>query len=541
MSKGCRWRLSSGRSWISGVSAGIMLGGSAASPSDAESAPLKPNIIILLADDLGVGDVQCYNPERGKIMTPHLDRLAAQGLRFTDGHSSSGVCSPSRYSLLTGRYSWRSRLQRGVVPHFGGPPLIAPERLTIAGLAREQGYRTACIGKWHLGWNWPFSDEQRALIVQEPGQRWQNAEARNPTDEELRIWFEVFSKPIGGGPLDCGFDYYFGVDAPNYPPYCFIENNRTVGIPTVFLPPEKLTKNQASFQGPALPEWQLEAVLPALGDPAENFIIRASAEKTPFLLYLPLTSPHTPLAVNEPWRGRSGLNDYADLVMETDAFIGHILAALEKAGQAENTLVIFTSDNGVAPYIGVAELEEKGHFSSGELRGYKASAWEGGHRVPFIVRWPGVIQAGRVCTQLVQQVDLMASFAEIFGVSLPDHAGEDSFSLLPLFKGEDRPVRDSAVNCSLHGVPAVRSGDWKLILDNPSHVQSALKESLPVQLYNLAADPGEKTNLAAEYPERVEQMISLYDRLVTDGRSRPGARQLNDVAVVRYPRKGGLK
>ena len=360
----------------------------------------KPNIVIIYADDLGYGDVACYNPERGKIPTPHIDKLAEQGMLFTDGHSSSGVCSPSRYTLLTGRYHWRSRLQSGIVGLWA-PPLIGPERLTIAKLLKQNGYQTAMVGKWHLGWHWPIAAEERKLLR---GSKTKDVPA---TDEQKVAWKTLFSKPIPGGPLSIGFDSYFGTDVPNWPPYCFIENDRTVGIPTEFLPVRLFKNNMASQQGPALEGWKLEPILPALGDRASKFINEALKKEAPYFLYMPLTSPHTPLSVNEEWKGKSGLGPYADLVMETDAIVGQVVKAIDDSDSADNTLVIFTSDNGCAHYIGVSALEEAGHFPSGPLRGYKSDVWEGGHRVPFIIRWPEVAKAGTKSDQLVHQADFM--------------------------------------------------------------------------------------------------------------------------------------
>ena len=499
----------------------------------AEPAPRgdRPNIVVILADDLGYGDVQCYNPQRGKIPTPCLDRLASQGMRFTDAHSSSGVCSPSRYTLLTGRYHWRSRLQEGIVTVFG-EPLIAPNRLTIGGLAQQRGYRTACIGKWHLGWDWPIPKDQTTLF----------AVSRSPDDEappteiHRAAWRTVFSQPIAGGPTTRGFHEYFGTDVPNWPPYCFIENNRTVGIPTEFLPHALFQNNLASLPGPALKDWQLEPILPTLGQRAGEFITRQAQTGQPFLLYLPLTSPHTPLAVTEEWKGKSALNLYADFVMETDAVVGQVLDALEQSGAASNTLVLFTSDNGCAPYIGKEQLEALGHFPSGPLRGGKSDVWEGGHREPLMVLWPGVVQAGTVCRQLVAQADVLATLAEIWGVALPANAGEDSFSLRPLLHGEDRPVRPNAISTSACGLPAVRQGPWKLILGRGSGGWTPGDDGQPVQLYNLDDDLGETTNLAAQQPQRVAELKALLATLILRGRSTPGPAQKNDVEVRRYPK-----
>ncbi len=504
------------------------------------NSAVNPNILVILADDLGYGDVQCNNPERGKIPTPNIDKLASQGIRFTDGHSSSGVCSPTRYTLLTGRYHWRTRLQHGIVGAFEGP-LIAPDRMTIGTLAKQQGYRTACIGKWHLGMDWPITQEQRALLLP----------AKNPADEaskkaaaagavateqQIAAWREIFSKPIAGGPITRGFDLYFGTSVPNWPPFCFIENDRTLGVPTEFLPRQLMGNNQASQQGPAVKDWKLEGILPALGDRTIQFINASVSKKEPFLVYMPLTSPHTPLAVNPAWKDKSGLNTFADFVMETDAVVGRVLDALEKSGAAGNTLVIFTSDNGCAPYVGAKELEAKGHYPSGPLRGYKADAWEGGHRVPFMVRWPGVVKPGSVCSQLVYQADFLRTFADLFGVKLPDNAGEDSFSLMPLLKGEDKPIRENAVSASMGGVPAVRLGSWKYIpAPGSGGWGTGGDQAQPVQLYNLAEDLGETKNLAAAMPEKVAEMKALLEKLIIDGRSTPGVTQKNDVEVKRYP------
>jgi len=492
-----------------------------------------PNIVIIYADDLGYGDVQCYNPERGKIPTPHIDRIAREGLRFTDAHSSSGVCSPSRYTLLTGRYHWRTRLQSGIVGRWGSP-VIPPNRLTIASLAKQAGYNTACIGKWHLGWNWPIDEKDKELFLTGG---YGGKKDITATDDHRRAWKKTFSQAIEGGPTANGFDSYFGTNVPNWPPYCYIENDRTVGIPSEFANIELFQKNQASVQGPALVDWTLEPTLPELGRRTSAFI-RSQSEKTdPYLLYMPLTSPHTPIAVNDDWKGKSGLNAYADLVMETDAIVGQVLQAIDKSGEADNTLVIFTSDNGCAPYIGVEDLEAMGHYPSGPLRGYKSDVWEGGHRVPFIVRWPEVVTSNSVNSNLIHQADLLATFAEILDQEIPDNAGEDSFSLFGLLQGEDSPVRIHAVSCSGKGLPGIRSGNWKLILGPGSGGWAKGSEDEPIQLYNLAEDIGETQNLAAQQPERVTDMKAVLDSYIQFGRSTPGPAQKNDVPVVRYSKK----
>lgn len=512
------------------VLASQALGLSASEQTNSADSTL-PNILVIYADDLGYGDVQCYNPTRGKIPTPHIDRLAAQGMRFTDGHSSSGVCSPSRYTLLTGRYHWRTRLQSGIVGLWG-KPLLDANRMTLGTLAKQRGYRTACIGKWHLGWDWPIPAERGELFKAKP------EGDTVATIAQQEVWREVFSQPIAGGPTTRGFDYYFGTDVPNWPPYCFIENDRTLGIPSQFLPQQLLANNQASLAGPALVDWSLEPILPELAQRAAQFIGQAAEQSQPFLLYLPLTSPHTPLSVNAEWQGKSGLNLYADFVMETDDVVGRVLAALEESGVAQRTLVVFTSDNGCAPYIGKSDLEGMGHFPSGPLRGAKSDAWEGGHRVPFIVRWPGVVAPGSLCGQLVHQADLIRTLADVLALKLPEHAGEDSFSLLPLLQGADHPIREHAVSASSSGLPALRVGAWKYIAGSGSGGWgTGGDQSQPLQLYDLSNDLGEQKNLAAEMPEKVAELQQVFEQLINRGRSTPGAAQDNDVSVKRFPAK----
>jgi arylsulfatase A len=489
------------------------------------SAAEKPHIVLIYADDLGYGEVSAYNPDRNKVPTPHIDKLAAQGMRFTDAHSSSAVCSPSRYTLLTGRYHWRTRLQQGIVGLWE-KPLIAPDRTTLASMLRAQGYHTAITGKWHLGWDWNLTPAQTALM------RASTKEPTTPTAQHLQLWQKLFSQEISGGPVDRGFDRYFGTDVPNWPPFCFIENRRTLGIPTTFLPPPLFLNNLASQQGPALKDWSLEPILPAITQHACDWINEFAKSDKPFFLYLPLTAPHTPIATNQDWKGKSGLGNYADFVLETDAAIGRVLAAIDQAGITDNTLVILTSDNGNASYAGSKPLEKLGHFPSGPLRGYKFDAWEGGHRVPFIVRWPGKVKPATVCHQLIQQSDLMATFAEILSLTLPANAGEDSISFLPLLKGQTKPTRDHGISCSAAGVPALRSGLWKLIQGRPNQ-GPATKQ---IHLYHLADDLAETKDLATEMPEKVIEMQKLLEKIITDGRSTPGPAQKNDEKVTRHPR-----
>jgi arylsulfatase A len=491
--------------------------------SFAETA--KPNILYILADDLGYGDVHCLNPKRGKIPTPNLDKLAAQGMIFTDAHGTSSVCTPSRYSILTGRYNWRSWVQHGVLSPYGSA-MTPPTRATVATLLRQQGYATACVGKWHLGWDW--SNQGKPMSFKEP---WE--------PESLKYRPMDFTKPIKGGPTAVGFDYFFGLDAPNFPPYCFIENDRTVGVPTLQW---KAPKSNNPYRYPAtpgmgLPDWRMEDILPGIIAKSCEFITTQAQAQKPFFLYFALTSPHTPLAVNKEWEGRSGLNLYADFVMETDAMVGRVLNALEKSGVADNTLVIFSSDNGCAQYI-VPDLEKKGHFPSARFRGYKSDAWDGGHRVPFIVRWPGVVKPGSTCNQLACQMDLMATLAEITGATIPESAGEDSASLLPLLKGEDKPVRETLIHHSIYGYFAIREGNWKLLVcpgsggwSKPNDADAKKRKLPAVQLYDMSTDEGEKKNIQAQHPEIVQRLKAKLEEIVADGRSTPGPKQKNDVHV----------
>ncbi|MEM7532814.1 MAG: arylsulfatase [Chloroflexota bacterium] len=494
----------------------------------------KPNIVYFFVDDMGYGDVSCLNPN-GKIHTPNFDRLAQEGMIFTDAHSSSAVCTPSRYSVLTGRYNWRSTMQKGIVGPYGDP-LISEYRLTVPQFLKQHGYHTGCIGKWHLGMGWDF-DVTEDFLPKHSYDTVPDGEL-DATPEQQHLWQEAFAKPTTGGPTTRGFDMYFGVDVPNWPPYCYIENDHTVGMPSEFLQSRLLGNNLASLQGPAMPYWNFEQLLPTFARKADQYIQARAEEAHPFFLYLPMTSPHTPLSVNKPWIGKSDLNNlYADLVMETDDIFGQILDSLARHGVADNTLVIFTSDNGCAPYIGTDQMEAQGHYPSAGFRGYKTDAWDGGHRMPFIVRWPSVIEPGSQSNQLVCLTDLMATCADILNDPLPDTAGGDSVSLMPLFQGDETATRDHVIHHSSTGKFAIRNQRWKLVLCPGSGGWSlpdaqAAEVGLPlVQLYDMQHDPAESDNLHAHYPEKVKEMIQFLKTLVAAGRSTPGQPQQNDADV----------
>lgn len=454
-----------------------------------------PNIVIILADDLGYGDLRSYNAD-SKIPTRHLDRLAAEGMRFTDAHSPSGVCTPTRYGLLTGRYAWRTSLKRGVLNGYS-PLLIEPGRSTLASLVKQRGYATAAIGKWHLGLG-----------------------TAQPAD---------FTRPLEPGPLQVGFDYFFGIPASlDMPPYVFVENDAATVPPTGTIAASEMRRRGGNGYwraGAIAPGFTHEGVLPALTEKAVSFIGKQSPAK-PFLLYLPLTGPHTPWMPTAEFRGKSGAGYYGDFVVQVDAAVGRVMSALDRAGVGANTLVIFTSDNG-AHWL-PADIEKWGHRANGGWRGQKADIWEGGHRVPFIARWPDTIRAGSTRTDLVCLTDLFATVAAIAGVPLSDDAAEDSFSLVPALTGRtlQAPIREAVVHHSSDGTFAIRQGPWKLALALGSHGFSEPKDIEPKpgeaqgQLYNLEEDPREERNLWLEKPETVARLSALLKKYQTDGRSR---------------------
>jgi len=489
----------------------------------------KPNIVFILADDLGYGDVKCLN-SRGKIATPNMDRLAAAGMVFTDAHSSSAVCTPTRYGIMTGRYNWRSRLQSGVQ---GGhsPRLIEPDRLTVAALLKQHGYHTAAIGKWHLGMSWTLK----------PGTpKFGDVIEKGPDG-----WNVDFSKPITNGPNAVGFDYYFGISASlDMVPYTFIENDRVTALPTVDKEFPMMLGRQggATRKGPAAADFEAMAVLPTLTRKAVEFVGQRAADARtgkPFFLYLPLNAPHTPIVPTKEWQGKSGLNPYADFVMQTDATLGEVLQALDQHGLAENTLIVFTSDNGCSPQAKFEELLPKGHNPNHVFRGNKADIYDGGHHIPYLVRWPGKIKPGTRNDQLICLNDLMATCADILGAKLPDNVGEDSVSILPALLGKaDKPLHEAVVHHSINGSFAIRQGSWKLELcpgsggwSDPRPGRDDTSKLPLLQLYDLAGDIAEKYNVQDKYPEVVARLTQLLEKYVADGRSTPGAPQKNTGAV----------
>ena len=481
------------------------------------SAARLPNVVVLYADDLGYGDLGCYNRE-GKIPTPHLDGLAAQGLRCRDAHSSSGICTPSRYALLTGRHHWRQF--HDIVDSFG-PSVFEPGRLTLQEMLAAHGYRTACIGKWHLGWDWNAIKRPGAAPMQQDGKP--AGYAADAFD---------WSLPIPGGPLAHGFQHYFGDDVPNFPPYAWIVDDRVVTAPTVsFAPAPKPTEGTAEGRpGPMVDGWRLDAVMPALTAHAVEWLRARQGEEQPFFLYFPFTSPHAPIVPATEFVGRSGAGAYGDFVVQTDAAVGAVLAALDQLGLAENTLVVFSSDNGPEQFA-YDRIRRTGHRSAGEWRGVKRDVYEGGHRVPLLVRWPGVIAAGSVTDALIGQVDLMATLASVVGHELPHGAAEDSFDLLPLWRGEVDAVRPFLVHNTYATRWAIRRGDWLLVdASHGSHTKvpewlAAAQGYAPnvhdVELFDLRTDPGQRHNLCEQHREVVAELQALLRRLREQGHSAP--------------------
>lgn len=482
-----------------------------------------PNIVIIYADDLGYGDLSSYNPD-SKIPTPHLDRLAAEGMRFTDGHSSSGVCTPSRYALLTGRYHWRKF--HGIVGAFEASVFDA-EELTLPEMLKAKGYQTALIGKWHLGWDWSS--------IEKPG-----AKPHFYNDRKNKTTYSYddldWSKPIADGPLAHGFDYYFGDTVINFPPYAWIENDRVQGTPdrmmdTSLWKPVK-EGGWECRPGPMVEGWDPYQNIPVTTAKAIDKIHELAATKQPFFFVFSFPSPHAPIIPNDEFDGRSEAGPYGDFLVETDEASGRILAAIEEAGVADETIVIFTADNGSEWYAYPRE-EKTGHWSSEPLRGLKRDLYEGGHRVPFMIKWPGVIEKGTVSDALISQIDLMATFAAILGIELPDDQADDSFDQLPVLIGKADSVRDTLIHNTWSKRYAIRHGDYVLV-NTPTgylNVRDQIpewearrgypKDEQPVALYNIREDLRQARNLAAEQPERVAELQAMLEQIREQGFSAP--------------------
>lgn len=492
----------------------------AEAPGTASLGRTKPNIVYILADDMGPGDVQAYNQD-GKIPTPNIDRIAREGMKFMDPHTGSSVCTPTRYGIITGRYAWRTSLKTGVLGGMS-PHLIDPSRETVASLLKKEGYRTACVGKWHLGMDW----------------------AEKPGGGKKDRHFDMHA-PIQNGPLDVGFDYYFGIAGSlNMAPHAFIEGRQIQGT-LEFLDDAAAVKARGfvgANPGWAAKEFVQDQVLPTLAKKARDWILNNAShsgvkpEGQPFFLYLPLNSPHSPIVPSKAFIGKSGLGPHGDFCMETDWAVGEILRTLDELNLAENTVVIFTSDNGVSPKAGLKEMAGKGHYSSWIYRGLKGTTWEGGHRVAFVARWPKVVAPASISNDPICHTDLIATCAELVGVELPDNVGEDSVSFLPALMGKSIPGANERmiVHHSDKGIFAVRRSQWTLLLDNEGGSHRQDPKDKPVinpadeLLFDIRNDVAESTNLSARHPEVVEVLKAQLTALIEQGRSTPGDVQKND-------------
>jgi len=480
---------------------------------------IKPNVVIIYADDMGYGDLQCENSD-SKIPTPNLDKLASEGIRFTDAHSSSGICSPSRFALLTGQYHWRRA--HDIVNAFG-KPMFKDSDVTLPQVLRDNGYTTACIGKWHLGWNWQFNNTPSGEL----DQNGKKTKYYRPEDVKM-------DGPISGGPLSRGFEYYFGDGTINFPPYAWIENDRLREIPTETMLPnvDGLKTKEGAWEfrpGPKLKGWNPYEVLPTLAEKAVQWIGQQKSGK-PFFLYFALPSPHAPIIPSDEFDGKSNAGAYGDYVYQTDYVAGQVLQALEDKGFDENTIVIFTSDNGPEHYA-YDRAKTYNHYSMGQLRGLKRDVWEGGHRVPFVVRWPGKIKQGRVSNEVISQVDIMATIAGITNITLPDGAAPDSYNVLPVLKGEkyQSPFREATVQNTFKDVWGLRQGKWLYINSNsgehtkmPDYFKK-LRNYQDFQtkglLFDLEQDPEQKINLYDRYPNLVAEMDALLLKYKEQGYS----------------------
>lgn len=467
----------------------------------------RPNIVVVLADDLGYGDMSCYGAERFK--TPHMDYVAERGIRFTDMHSTSAVCTPSRYGLLTGRYCWRTWLTSFVLGGFG-PPLIEPERLTLASMLKEKGYATAAIGKWHLGLHWKRRDG--SLLEESDRDGWKSD------------GFDVdYAKGFTGGPRELGFDSWFGVAGSlDMPPYCYLRDEGVPTIPTK----EKSYYYPQQRRGLQSDDFVDEEVDLRLAEEAESFIDTQDGEQ-PFFLYVTPIAPHRPCLPPQWLKGASNAGLREDMVLMVDHLVGRITAALNRNGFTEDTLLIVTSDNGarLVNYDG----KDYGHKSNGDLRGGKGDIYDGGHREPLVAMWPRVIEPRSVSEELLSLADLVATCAEIVDYNLPESAGEDSFSFFPVLKGEKpaEPIHEAVIHHALDGMFAVRMGPWKMILGTGSGGFSEPRRyepengEPPGQLYNIEDDRRETKNLWSDRPDIVESFRSILTRYQEEGRSRP--------------------
>ena len=456
-------------------------------------AAQKPNVLLICVDDLKPV-LGCYGDKL--VKSPNIDRLAAQGCRFTDAHSPAALCSPTRYGLLTGRYAWRTRLQKFVLLSYDRP-LIEPGRMTVATLLKQSGYATAWIGKWHVGLEWSTKDGS-------PAEDTIDRAAPGKTDTKRQQNID-FTKPVRGGPTSLGFDYFFGTSAccTSDPPYCFIENDRPVTIPTRMTPEE--WRGQPGFvPGPMADDWSQTDCDFTLTRKAIEFVDR-HLDKQPFFLVLSTNSPHNPFLVPDAMKGKSQAGPRGDLVTVVDWAVGQIDGHLAKRGLVNETLFIVTSDNGCSPSADYPKLATFGHNPSAIYRGHKADIFDGGHRVPFIVRWPGQVKPGTSSNEVVQLADMLATFAGIMNEKVPPGNGEDSYDIRPaLFKDKlAKPIREATVVHNADGVFAIRQGQWRAVRP---------KAGQPWELYDVSTDPSETKDLAAAQPAILGKLTALAEK-----------------------------
>ncbi len=476
------------------------------------------NVIYILADDLGYGDLQSLNPD-SKIPTPNMDKIVNEGVHFTDAHTNSAVCTPTRYGILTGRYTFRTRLKEGVLWGYS-PSLIEPGRVTVASFLKEQGYHTACIGKWHLGLDWQKKDPAREI----KDIQW-NDEV--PRDFEDNV---DYTRPVKGGPSDHGFDYSLIIPASlDMSPYMYIRNGLVVEEPLAYTEgKDQLVDGRGVFwrMGKASPGFDFDQVMPTLVDSASQYILKQANKDKPFFLYLPLPAPHTPWLPTEEYQGISDAGTYGDFVVMVDAMVGKIVKQVEELHIEDNTLIIVTSDNGSdwRP----SDIEESGHRANYIFKGRKADIYEAGHRVPFIAKWQGIIPAGHQSGQTICTTDLLATMAGLLNKSLPDNSGEDSYNLWPAFTSDvEGQIREATVHHSLNGAFSIRKGKWKYTahlgsggFSDPVVIEPQAGEA-PATLYDLESDIGETTNLYFQHPEIVEELSQLLEQYKSQGYSRP--------------------
>ena len=514
------------RSYLSSAALGLGLLAAWPSAAMADHHEAKPNILFILADDLGYGDIGCYNPE-AKAPTPNIDRLAREGMRFTDAHSPSTVCTPTRYSLLTGRMAFRNGM-KGVFTGAGGPCLIKEDRLTIAGMLRDQGYTTAMFGKWHIGLT--FYDKDGKPIT------------KNGLEAVKRI---DYSQPITGGPIDRGFDQFFGTACCPTTDwlYAYIDGDKIPMPPTRIVDRKPLPKHPYSRDnrpGMIAPGFDLEEVDMVFLQKSLEFLEshKQKSPDKPFFLFHSAQAVHLPSFAGRAFKGKTKAGPHGDFIFELDYIVGRLMSKLDQLGYGENTLVIFSSDNGPEVPTVIDMRKTHKHDGARPWRGVKRDQWEGGHRVPFIARWPKNIKHGSTSAQTICITDVMATCAALTGATIPPNAAEDSYNILPVLLGQagDKPVREYTLHQTISLALAIRHGNWKYLDHKGSGgnnygregewgmKQFALPErapDAPGQLYDLSKDPGETTNLYNEYPEIVKALKGKLEEYKTSGRSAP--------------------